>query len=613
MRIFGQKKDSGNLALTLSIIIAAGSMITLKTMADRSISLLKSSQRSENMDRAREVPRSATALAQSLITLPINVLEKKATMWTTPEIIKNKSYMPVLYPVPYLTGTNFGPADSANKLIVASPLKSYTDLNYDASDMTLLDKSTVKLFVNDASRSNEDQVSATYRTPANLTRGKAVVSRTTSLAEFNFRSCSRDVNGNLVDSPTFTGLYCVSALITSDSYATEKKGGAKTVTGQNKGLAQLGALEPPPVPSCTKILTDLDNQNIKIAGNQTLNVNVTASGVVTGYRVLLRQRPSRSVTSILPLGFGGPISNPLREKILFDSGTTPIATPWNSPIGSDISSNLPSVSFDTMALADQDNFEVYKPVQIVIALKGADQSEMQCAPQVFRLTPVDCQASINRVSAADKRCVFTVANVGTAPPILVRVERRGCSASKPTTIPIPSRRPIRQWTASGGGFATVLPVADCPDDGVRSEFTAWSNDGGPTRACGAGIKGSQPWTVGGGDQHALFSTVQGCAGIPGSGSLNYSNATMDGVRLALGYDSYSGANNVGTESRTNYTTCGDNTHTFWSGSAWGVMAACGAEWLTNLNLSFRAPYNFTPTNFAPPTPIRQGVTIPPPR
>lgn len=609
MGIFGHKKDSGNLALTLSIIIAAGSMITLKTMADRSISLLKSSQRSENMDRAREVPRSATAIAQSLVTLPINVLQNKATLWTTSKLIANNSYMPVLYPVPYLTGTNFGPAASANKLLVASPLKSYTNLNYDASDMTLLAKGTVKLFVNDASRSNEDQVSATYKTPANLTRGKAGVSRTASLAEFNFRNCSRDTNGNLVDSPTFTGLYCASALITSDSYATDKKGGAKTVTGQNKGLAQLGALEPPPAPSCTKIVTNLDNQNIKIAGNKTLHVNVTASGVVAGYRVILRQQPRKSVTSILPLSFGGTILNPLRETILFDSGTTPIATPWNSPIGSNISSSIPDASLDTMALADKDNFEVYKPVQIVIALKGADQAEIQCAPQVFQLTPVDCQASIKRVSAVDKRCVFTVRNIGAAPPILVR----DGTCSSPTTIPIPSKKPVRQWAASGGVFATVLPVTDCPDN-ERSEFTAWSNDGGPTRACGAGIKGSQPLTVGGGNQHQLFSTVQACAGIPGSGSLNYSTATMNGIRLALGYDSYSGANNVGTENRTNYTSCGNNTHTFWSGSAWDVMAACGDNWLTNLDLSNSAPYIFTPTKFAPPPLIKAtGVTIPPPQ
>ena len=607
MGIFGHKKESGNVALTLSIIIAAGSVITLKTMADRSISLLKSSQRSENMDRAREVPRSATAIAQSLVTLPIAVLQNKATKWTTPEIIKNKSNMPVLYPVPYLSGTNFGPAAPANKLIVASPPSSYTNLNYDASDVTLLAKGTVKLFVNDASRAKEDQISATYKTPATLTRGKTGVSRTTSLAEFNFRNCSRDINGNLVDSPTFTGLYCASALITSDSYATEKKGGEKTVTGQNKGLAQLGALEPPPAPSCTKIATNLDKQNIKIAGNQTLNVNVTASGVVTGYRVILRQQPSGSVTSVFPLTFGTPISNPLREKTIFDSGTTPIATPWNSPIGSNISANIPNASFDTMALADQDNFEVYKPVQIIIALKGADQSEIQCAPQIFRLTPVDCQASIKRVSAVDKRCVFRVRNIGAAPPILVR----DGSCSSPTTIPIPSKNPIRQWIPSGGGFTTVLPEADCPDN-VRSEFTAWSNDGGPTRACGAGIKGSQPLTIGGGNQHQLFSTVQACAGIPGSGSLNYSAATMNGIRLALGYDSYSGDNNVGTENRTNYTSCGDNTHTFWSGSAWGVMAACDGQWLTNLALSNSAPYNFTPTIFAPPTVIK-AVTIPPPR
>ena len=609
MGIFGHKKDSGNLALTLSIIIAAGSIITLKTMADRSISQLKSSQRSENMDRAREVPRSATAIAQSLVTLPITVLQNKATLWTTPNIIAKKSYMPVLYPVPYLSGTNFGPATPANKLIATSPPSSYTNLNYDASDKTLLAKSTVKLFVNDASRSTEDQISSTYKTPANLTQGKAGVSRTTSLAEFNFRNCSRDVNGNLVDSPTFTGLYCASALITSDSYATDKKGGAKTLTGHNKGLAQLGALEPPPAPSCTKIVTNLDDQNIKIAGNQTLNVNVTASGVVAGYRVILRQQPSGSVTSVFPLTFGAPISNPLREKILFDSGTTPIATPWNSPIGSKISSNIPNVSFDTMALADQDNFEVYKPVQIVIALKGVDQTEIQCAPKVFRLTPVDCQASIKRVSAVDKRCVLTVSNIGTTPPILVRAG----SCSSPTTIPIPSTNPIRQWIHSGGGFATVLPVADCPDD-KRSEFTAWSNDGGPTRACGAGIKGSQPLTIGGGNQHQLFSTVNGCVGLPGNGSLNYSNATMDGIRLALGYDSYSGANNVGTENRTNYTSCGDNTHTFWSGSGWGVMAACDGQWLTNLALSNSAPYIFTLTTFAPPQKIKStGVTIPPPQ
>lgn len=97
-------------------------------------------------------------------------------------------------------------------------------------------------------------------------------------------------------------------------------------------------------------------------------------------------------------------------------------------------------------------------------------------------------------------------------------------------------------------------------------------------------------TIGGGSFSTLNSTLNAAFGIPscngGSWAFNH-GPTYSKILERYNAVYMTAHSNVHTDGRTNYTSPGDNSHRYWTGSAWGCLGANGVSWLTNLVLQGR--------------------------
>lgn len=293
----GQTGESGNVLLVTGLIASAMAVAGGKVMLDRTLAQRKANQVAENTKRAKEIPGSAAMIAKALIALPPAVAANKSGEWTANKLLSTPANRPLIYPIPYVSGTVGGAAQSATSVSqtsAPSPGANWDRLDIEsaAGDSGVISSASVNVYTNDSSRASTQDVNSAISSKS-VVGGSATIRRTKSVVTYSFRNC----NDNNQTSPTFTGRYCASAIITSDNYATTPKGNDAPVGPVNKVAVELGSIEPPPPPVIQSVST---SDNGPLRRNTNFSLRVRANGVATGYTV--KYGATVLETTLLPTG-----------------------------------------------------------------------------------------------------------------------------------------------------------------------------------------------------------------------------------------------------------------------------------------------------------------------
>lgn len=302
--------QAGNMLIITGLIASAVAVTGGKVMLDRSIAQRKANQMSQSLKQAKEIPGSAAMIAKALISLPPNVASDTAAAWTTSNIADsakqcaskttagacdqvvgtggarlcawvpqdgkcNQNILPLVYPVPYVSGAIGSPLQPASR--IGKTVNPPTGSNWDLYVMNGTGSATVKIFTNDSTRAKAQDVAGVLASQS-IAGGSDAIKRTESRVTYVFRNC----DGEKKTSTTFTGRYCVRAEIESDNYAGPVKGGSAKPS-VNKAVAELGDIQPPPAPACGIIATP---GGAVLKPGSTFDLDVNATGVAIGYQVI---------------------------------------------------------------------------------------------------------------------------------------------------------------------------------------------------------------------------------------------------------------------------------------------------------------------------------------
>jgi hypothetical protein len=385
--------ESGNMLLITGMIASAIAVAGGKVMLDRSTAQRKANQMSENMKRAKEIPGSAAMVAKALISLPGDVAKSKVTSWTTENISRSpKTVLPILYPVPYVQGRIGGPAQPATVVVAReSPPDGANWGEFKPGSAS----ASVVVYTNDSTRASASHVSdvlgkANTDTGAKkIVGGSDTIKRTKSTVTYKFRNC----DGSGKTSAAFTGIYCASAEIASDNYASASKGGGDSV-GVNRAIAELGMIEPPPPPTCEANAAKKITPAVVRPG-EAFSIDFEASGVVVGYEVIYAGQCLYDST-------GG------NCKV---NGKDLKSYPWNLPhkAATHTMSNIPTSGITSKlgeliaANQNQATFDV--------KLIGIGGSKTVCSATVNLPGPVSCLANsleVTRTGTDSRKCEVTL-------------------------------------------------------------------------------------------------------------------------------------------------------------------------------------------------------------
>ena len=282
--------QAGNMLLITGLIASAVAVAGGKVMLDRSSAQRKANQMAESMKQAKEIPGSAAMIAKALISIPPNVAANKSIEWTTNRLVTSPGNMPLVYPVPYVSGAIGSPAmpaTSVSQTVTPPPGANWDTFGVAGTTLAvggIFASAEVNVYTNDSTRATSQDVNSAISGKA-VTGGNATIARTKSVVTYSFRNCTP----NGISSATFTGRYCATASIKSPNYASAVK---RTLRDQdlsknpppklNEGVAELGLIEAPPAPICGAIGTP---GNVKVMPGDAFSLNVNATGVAVGYKV----------------------------------------------------------------------------------------------------------------------------------------------------------------------------------------------------------------------------------------------------------------------------------------------------------------------------------------
>lgn len=264
--------EAGNMLLITGLIASAIAVTGGKVMLDRSTAQRKANQMAQSMKQSKEIPGSAAMIAKALLSLPPHVATNTSVEWTTNKLILTPTNMPLIYPVPYVSGAIGAPAQPAISVDKTSNPPAGANWGDFTKDGTL--SATVRVFTNDRTQASAQDVNRVMGSQS-VTGGSEAIKRTESKVTYAFRNC--DSNGKT--SPTFTGIYCASANIKSDNYAGPLDASGKPTT-VNEANAELGSITPPPPPECGSLTPPS-----QIKPGDSFSLGVTAKGVVVGYEI----------------------------------------------------------------------------------------------------------------------------------------------------------------------------------------------------------------------------------------------------------------------------------------------------------------------------------------
>jgi hypothetical protein len=368
--------EAGNMLLITGVIASAVAVAGGKVMLDRSVAQRKANQMAENMKRAKEIPGSAAMVAKSLISLPPNVAANKFTEWNTDKLVDSPSNMPLIYPIPYVSGAFGSSARAADKIYTTGTTSKGVNWElYDAANDG--SRATVKVYTNDSTRAKATDISQALQNKNSIVDGGNQIKRTESLVTYEFRNC--EDSGKT--SSTFTGRYCARAKIKSKNYASSKKG-SDTSLSYNEATAELGMIEPPPAPTCKsdakKILPAV------VRPGESFSIDLEASGVVVGYVIMHAGKCVYDST-------GGDCKG---------TGKNLKSFPWNEPhkTATYTISNIPTSDIQSelgqliAANINQAKFEV-----TLIGI-GGSTSPSSCSAIVTLPGPVSCVANSLKVT-----------------------------------------------------------------------------------------------------------------------------------------------------------------------------------------------------------------------
>jgi hypothetical protein len=298
--------ETGSVAMPVTLAIIIATVIGLSILHNSTTAQLWNGQYKVNVTRAKQVPQSASVIANALITLPSNVILDKSNLWQSTSLKNNPSYFPDIYPKPYFKGEIGSAATAADQLV--SKITNYTGLNWNGSLMATSGTiNQVSLFVNDASRVTNTIMDSIFTSPANAISANANTPRTTSKATFAIRNCVLETAEN---SASWTGAYCISADVQSENWASAKSGSATKQSSTNNGHIELGVIEPPPPPDCTMSL----NYATNLPRTATLSITLNATGVVTLWSIVITR-----------------VSDSVEVARIEPTGNIPVATAWTDP------------------------------------------------------------------------------------------------------------------------------------------------------------------------------------------------------------------------------------------------------------------------------------------
>ena len=412
--------EAGNILLLTGMLATATAVAGGKVMLDRTLAQRKASQLAENTKRAKEIPGSAAMIAKALISLPPRVASSKSEMWTTDCVLEhhkkpthlatncvvkappNIQILPLIYPIPYVSGAPGSPAQPATK--VDKTVDPPTGANW-GMFVSEGSSATVKVFTNDSSRTATQDVSSAINSKA-VVSGNDTLKRTESLVTYSFRNCDSDGNAK----PSFTGRYCARAEILSQNYASAVKVGKTQADDDksvavSKAVAELGVIEPPPAPTCGAISTP---GNVKVTPGDPFSLNVNATGVALGYQVkygdivLTRlPQPDQSLVSL-------PWNNPTTSALHTITGipTDPPGKPEvKSALNALIKSGVNQAEFTVVLQGVVSSTSC----PVVVTLPGP----VSCVPNSFTVTRIGddlrtCQMSLQKDSGAGTITGITV-------------------------------------------------------------------------------------------------------------------------------------------------------------------------------------------------------------
>jgi hypothetical protein len=392
--------EAGNMLLITGVIASAIAVTGGKVMLDRSTAQRKANQMAENMKRAKEIPGSAAMVAKSLISVPPNVAASKSTEWNTGKLVETPTNMPLIYPIPYVSGEFGSSARAADKIYTTGPTSKGVnwELYNAANDGST---ATVKVYTNDSTRAKATDVSQVLKNKNSIVDGGNQIARTESLVTYEFRNC--DSFGKT--STTFTGRYCARAKIKSLNYASSKKGSDKTLSFDepsaapgmiNEATAELGMIEPPPAPTCKldaakKILPAV------VRPGESFSIDLEASGVVVGYFIMHAEKCVYDSTGADCKGNGSNLKS----------------LPWNQPhkTATHTISNIPTSLISSelgQLIAANDNQAKFEVTLIGI---GGSTSPSSCSAIVTLPGPVSCVANsfeVTRTGDDSRTCDVTL-------------------------------------------------------------------------------------------------------------------------------------------------------------------------------------------------------------
>jgi hypothetical protein len=263
--------EAGNMLLITGVIASAIAVTGGKVMLDRSTAQRKANQMAQSIKQSKEIPGSAAMIAKALISLPTHVTSAE---WTTEKLTSAPTQltnMPLIYPLPYVSGAIGAPAQPATSVEKTRDPPAGANWGDFKKDGTL--SATVRVFTNDRTQASAQDVNRVMESQSK--GGSDAIKRTESRVTYAFRNC--DSEGKT--SPSFTGIYCASADIKSDNFSgpLDKDGNATTT---NEARAELGAIMPPPPPACGGVTPPS-----QIRPGDSFSLGVTAKGVVVGYEI----------------------------------------------------------------------------------------------------------------------------------------------------------------------------------------------------------------------------------------------------------------------------------------------------------------------------------------
>ena len=389
----GRGGESGNVLLLTGLIATSVAVTGGKVMLDRTLAQRKANQLAENTKRAKEIPGSAAMIAKALISLPPQVASNKAIEWTTPKLVSTPANMPLIYPIPYVSGTIGSTAQPASTVKEsANPPAGANWAMVSSSGLS----ATVKIFINDSTRGSTQAVNSAINSKS-VTGGNETLKRTESLVTYSFRNCNSDGTG----SASFTGRYCARANIKSQNWAGAVKG-SNTQSGVNEAVAELGLIEPPPAPVCGVISTP---GNVSVRPGDTFSLDVNATGVAIGYEVKYGATPLQS-RDLVSLPWNNPRTSALHTitGIPTDTGTV------KSALTALLASGVNQATFE-LVLKGVNSPPTKCP--FVVTLPGP----VSCVPNSFTLVPPTgrtgddlrtCQMSLRKDSGEGTVTAITV-------------------------------------------------------------------------------------------------------------------------------------------------------------------------------------------------------------